>query len=64
MIQSGVASPLGDGAMTSDEYNRMTVLCMKIRDEKNPETFDALIEELNALLEQKSERIQIERVSN
>ncbi len=43
--------------MTSEERERMNWLCIRIQDEKDPETFDALVEELNKLLEQKHSRI-------
>ena len=44
--------------MTPDETELMFALCKRIQDEKNPASFIELIEELNALLEQKRGRIQ------
>ncbi len=44
--------------MTPDERERMNWLCLRIQDEKDPETFDALVQELNDLLEVKQERIK------
>jgi len=43
--------------MTPDEIERMNVLCARIQIEKDPKTFDALVLELNELLEVKHERI-------
>jgi hypothetical protein len=44
--------------MTPDERERMNCLCLRIEDEKDPETFDALVQELNDLLDVKHERIK------
>jgi hypothetical protein len=46
--------------MTPDERERMNWLCLRIQDEKDPKTFDALVRELNELLEIKHERIHPE----
>ena len=43
--------------MTPDERERMNWLCLRIQEEKDPETFDALVQELNDLMEAKHERI-------
>ena len=45
--------------MTPDETELMVALCKRIQDEKNPASFIELIEELNALLEQKRGRSKI-----
>ena len=47
-------------AMTPEERDRMNWLCMRIAEEKDPETFDALVKELNDLLEVKHQRIHPE----
>ncbi|HEX3822111.1 MAG TPA: hypothetical protein VHW45_17405 [Candidatus Sulfotelmatobacter sp.] len=46
--------------MTPDEREKMNTLCGKIATEQNPEKFDALVKELNDLLEHKHERIHPE----
>jgi hypothetical protein len=46
--------------MTPEERDRMNWLCTKIQEEKDPKVFDALVDELNALLEVKHERIHPE----
>jgi len=46
--------------MTSEERERMNWLCNRIQNEKDPEKFDALVQELNELLEQKHSRIHPE----
>jgi hypothetical protein len=46
--------------MTPDERERMAILCQRIATEKNPETFDNLVQELNDLLEIKRNRIRPE----
>ncbi|HEY1679900.1 MAG TPA: hypothetical protein VGG04_19440 [Candidatus Sulfotelmatobacter sp.] len=46
--------------MTPEEREKMNALCEKIAVEKKPEQFDALVRELNDLLERKHERIQPE----
>jgi hypothetical protein len=43
--------------MKADERDRMNFLCQRIQDEKDPNIFDALVQELNELLEAKHERI-------
>jgi len=44
--------------MTSEERDKMLVLCKLIQDEKDSVKLFDLVEELNKLLDQKSERIQ------
>jgi hypothetical protein len=46
--------------MTPKERERMNEICSQIATEKDPETFDNLVRELNDLLEQKHERIHPE----
>ena len=46
--------------MTQEERKRMTELCARIADEKDPQTFDRLVMELNDLLEGKHNRIHPE----
>jgi hypothetical protein len=46
--------------MTPDERERMNELCSKIATEKDPDTFDKLVKELNDLIEHKHERIHPE----
>ena len=46
--------------MTHDEQERMNDLCEKIATEKDPQTFDGLVKELNDLLELKHGRIHPE----
>ena len=48
--------------MTPDEREQMHILCQRIATEKDPEKFDRLVRELNALLEQKHDRIHPEHV--
>jgi hypothetical protein len=43
--------------MTPEEREKMEHLCAKIAVEKDPETFDKLVMELNDLLELKHQRI-------
>ena len=43
--------------MTTDERERMTLLCKRIEDEKNPQKFTDLVVELNNLLDGKSVRL-------
>jgi len=43
--------------MTPDERERMAILCERIAKEKDPNTFDKLVRELNNLLALKRERI-------
>lgn len=50
--------------MTSEERERMNWLCQRIADEKDPDIFDQLVEELNDLLEAKHERIHLEHKTN
>ena len=47
--------------MTPDERERMAILCQRIATEKDPESFDNLVQELNDLLEIKRKRIRPER---
>jgi hypothetical protein len=44
--------------MTPDERERMAILCERIAKEKDPDTFDKLVRELNNLLALKRERIR------
>jgi len=46
--------------MTPEERDKMNDLCTHIQSEKNPKTFDQLVQELNELLEIKHERIHPE----
>ena len=46
--------------MTPEERKKMNDICTRIQIEKNPETFDQLVHELNELLEIKHERIHPE----
>jgi hypothetical protein len=46
--------------MTPEERERMNLLCLRIQDEKDPQTFDRLVRELNELLEVKHGRIHPE----
>ena len=46
--------------MTPEEREKMNDLCQRIQTEKDPETFDRLVQELNDLLELKHERIHPE----
>jgi len=46
--------------MTPDERERMAILCQRIATEKNPESFDNLVQELNDLLDIKRQRIRPE----
>jgi hypothetical protein len=46
--------------MNPKERERMNWLCLRIQDEKDPNAFDALVRELNELLEAKHERIHPE----
>jgi len=46
--------------MTPKERERMNWLCNRIQEEKEPNKFDDLVRELNALLEAKHERIHPE----
>jgi hypothetical protein len=48
--------------MTPEETERMYQLCAQIK--KDPKKFDALVRELNDLLEQKHERIHPGHKSN
>lgn len=43
--------------MTPEERERMAVLVQRIQDEKDPETFDRLVAELNDLIGGKHDRI-------
>lgn len=44
--------------MTSEEREKMNRLCKLIQEEKDPERFTELIQELNELLEQKENRLK------
>ena len=44
--------------MTPEERDGMYALCMLIQNEKDPEKFNCLVEELDRLLNTKRERIQ------
>jgi hypothetical protein len=46
--------------MTPEERDKMNDLCTRIQSEKNPKTFDQLVQELNELLDIKHERIHPE----
>ena len=43
--------------VTPEERERMNRICEKIQDEKDPNTFDHLVQELLDLLENKHQRI-------
>jgi hypothetical protein len=49
--------------MTPEERERMTRLCERIAVEKNQDKFTKLIEELNDLLDEKSQRFKDEQKS-
>jgi hypothetical protein len=51
---------VGGHKVTPEERERMTEVCKQIQTEKNPETFDQLVRELNDLIEIKHERIHPE----
>jgi hypothetical protein len=44
--------------MTQEEHDYMIELCVKIKNELNQKRFGELVDELNDLLEQKSEMTQ------
>ena len=44
--------------MTPEERERLDYLCKRIIEEKNPEMFTALVQELNDLLDSKQERLR------
>ena len=44
--------------MTPEEREQLDSLCRRIAIEKDPQTFDRLVKELEALLEAKYERLQ------
>jgi len=44
--------------MTPEEREQLDSLCRRIAIEKDPQTFDRLVKELEALLEAKHERLQ------
>jgi hypothetical protein len=46
--------------MTPDEREKMDELCRRIQTEKDPQTFDRLVRELNDLIAVKHERIHPE----
>jgi hypothetical protein len=43
--------------VTPDEREKMAILVFRIQEEKDPVIFDQLVNELNALIERKHERI-------
>ena len=47
--------------MTSEERERMNQLCERIQNEKNPQRFTKLVEQLNKLLERKEKRLESKR---
>jgi hypothetical protein len=44
--------------MTPEEHKRMTYLCQRIQVEQDPTQFTKLVDELNALLGRKEERLE------
>jgi len=44
--------------MTSEEREKMNQLCKLIQDEKDPDRFTELIQQLNKILEQKESRLK------
>ena len=50
--------------MTPEERHKMNELCTRIQTEKDPQTFDSLVQELNELMESKHERIHPEHKSS
>ncbi|HTS05191.1 MAG TPA: hypothetical protein VMP68_06375 [Candidatus Eisenbacteria bacterium] len=44
--------------MTSEEREKMNRLCERIEEEKDPDRFTKLVQELNELLEQKEDRLK------
>ena len=54
MLQSRVAREV---AMTLEEQERMTQLCKGVVNEKDPQKFNALVDQLNQLLGKKRDRI-------
>ncbi len=49
--------------MTPQEREQFDYLCKRIAGEKDPQTFDTLVKQLEALLEAKHERLQLLRHS-
>jgi hypothetical protein len=49
--------------MTPEERKQLDFLCKRIAIEKDPQRFDSLVRELEALLEAKHERLQPMRAS-
>jgi hypothetical protein len=49
--------------MTPEEREHLDALCKRIAIEKDPQRFDSLVRELEALLEAKHERLQSMRAS-
>jgi hypothetical protein len=49
--------------MTPKEREQLDYLCQRIAGEKDPQTFDRLVKELEALLQAKHERLQLLRHS-
>jgi len=47
--------------MTSNERERMNWLCRRIQEEKDPKQFNALVSELNHLLDEKDYRLGSEQ---
>lgn len=45
--------------MTHEERQQLDCLCRRIAMEKDPQRFDSLVKELEALLEAKHERLQL-----
>ena len=45
--------------MTPDERERMAILCERIAKEQDPKKFAELVEQLNALLDQKKLRLNV-----
>ena len=46
--------------MTPEELERLQYLCSRLREEKDPITFEGLVRELNDLLELQHDRIRTE----
>ena len=45
-------------SMTPEERDRMNRICVRIQEERDPEVFDRLVDQLEELLEAKQERIR------
>jgi hypothetical protein len=50
--------------MTPEEREQLDSLCKRVAIEKDPQRFDSLVRELEALLEAKHERLQSMRASS